>query len=210
MRGMKRAVPTALASLLLAAAPLAAQSEAGDLTLFERYAKKVQKNPALGKLAEAPPAGLEKLSWMTGTWDATAKRYATPSVPERIQNGTRKTSFELKGWWILSVDDIGDLKAASLITEDPYSQKWARAFISNWGGGLARPMISNSGLQERGLDFEGAIVLFGDPVDVRLRISKADDDHYFEVWEEKLPGNRIVPIYELTLVRQKAAPAKPK
>jgi hypothetical protein len=205
---MKRLfIPAVAVIVLLAAGPSKAQS-GDDLTLFERYARKVAKNPALGKMVEAPPGGLDRIKWMVGTWDATSRRYATPSVPERVQKGTRKTSYELKGWWLASIDDIGDLKAASLITEDPYSQKFARLFLSSWGGGLARPMISSGGVQDGRMAFEGAIVLFGEPVDVRLRISKADDDHYFEVWEEKLPGDQIVPIFELTLVRQKAAPAK--
>ena len=206
---MKRALSASLAAALFAAAPAVAQ-EGGNPTLFERFARKVQKNPALGKLAEAPPGGIAKLTWMVGTWDATSRRYATPSVPERVQKGTRNTRYELKGWWLASIDDIGDLKAASLITEDAYSRKLARVFLSSWGGGLARPMIATSGFQDGRIAFEGAILLFGEPVDVRLRISKADDDHYFEVWEEKLPGGEIVPIFELKLTRQKAkaAPAK--
>ena len=206
-----RAVSTAafLAAVMLAPAPALAQAQE-DLTLFERYARKVEKNPALGKMAEAPPAGLEKAKWLAGTWDVTSRRYATPTLPERVQKGTRKTTFEMKGWWIASIDDIGDLKAASLITEDPYSQKWARVFLSSWGGGLARPMISSEGWQEGNITFAGAILLFGEPVEVRLRISKADDDHYFEVWEEKLPDNRVVPIFEIQATRRKAAPARAK
>ena len=206
---MKRPLLLAAALLALGPGPASAQTS-DDLTLFERFAKKTEKNPALGKMAEAPPAGLEKAKWMTGTWDVTSRRYATPTLPERVQKGTRRTTFEMKGWWLASIDDIGDLKAASLITEDPFSQKWVRVFLSSWGGGLARPMISSEGWQDGNISFEGAIVLFGEPVDVRLRISKADEDHYFEVWEEKLPGNRIVPIFEVQAVRRKAAPAKAK
>ena len=210
MDGMKRLLAPAAALFALLAASSAPAQTPAELTLFERFARKTEKNPALGKMAEAPPAGLDKAKWMAGTWDVTSRRYATPTLPERVQKGTRRTTFEMKGWWLLSVDDIGDLKAASLITEDPFSQKWARVFLSSWGGGLARPMISTSGFQEEGIAFEGAIVLFGEPVDVRLRISKADDDHYFEVWEESLPGNRIVPVFEVQAVRRKAVPAKAK
>ena len=206
---MKRLLLLAAALLALGPFPASAQSS-DDLTLFERYAKKTEKNPALGKMAEAPPAGLEKAKWMAGTWDVTSRRYGTPTLPERVQKGTRRTNFEMKGWWLASIDDIGDLKAASLITEDPFSQKWVRVFLSSWGGGLARPMISSEGWQDGNISFEGAIVLFGEPVDVRLRISRADEDHYFEVWEEKLPGNRIVPIFEVQAVRRKAAPARAK
>ncbi|HUM01001.1 MAG TPA: hypothetical protein VL084_01865 [Thermoanaerobaculia bacterium] len=206
---MKRALTVSLAAALLAAAPAGAQSP-GNPTLFERYAQKLQNNPALGKLVEAPPGGIEKLKWMVGTWDATSRRYATPSLPERVQKGTRKTSYELKGWWLASIDDIGDLKAASLITEDPYSQKLARLFLSSWGGGLARPMISSSGLQDGNVAFEGAIVLFGDAVNVRLRISKADENTYYEVWEEKVLEDQIVPIFEVKLTRQKPKPAPAK
>jgi len=206
---MKRALTASLAAALLASAAALAQSP-DNPTLFERYALKVQKNPALGKLAEAPPGGLEKLKWMVGMWDATSRRYATPSVPERVQKGTRKTSYELKGWWLASIDDIGDLKAASLITEDPYSQKFARLFLSSWGGGLARPMISSNGWQDGNIGFEGAIVLFGEPVNVRLRISKADDNTYYEVWEEKVNEDQIVPVFELKLTRQKPKPAPAK
>jgi len=205
---MKRPLIVSLAAAVLAAGPALAQS--GDLTLFERFARKVQKNPALGKLTEAPPGGIEELKWMVGTWDATSRRYATPSIPERVQKGTRTTRYELRGWWLASIDDIGELKAASLITEDPYSQKFVRVFLSSWGGGIARPMISTGGVQTGNISFEGAIVLLGEPVEVRLRISKADNDQYFEVWEEKLPGGEIVPIFEVKLTRQKpkAAPAK--
>lgn len=204
---MKRARAVSAAALLAAAlvAPTAPAQE-GNPTLFERFARKVEKNPALGKLAEAPPGGIEKLKWMVGTWDATSRRYATPSVPERVQKGTRRTSYELGGWWLASIDSIGDLKAASLITEDPYSQKFARLFLSSWGGGLARPMISNGGMQDGNIAFEGAIVLFGDPVNVRLRISKADDDTYYEVWEEKVLEDQIVPVFEVKLTRQKPKP----
>ena len=206
---MKRALSASLAAALIAAAPALAQQD-GNPTLFERFARKVQKNPALGKLTEAPPGGLENLKWMVGTWDATSRRYATPSVPERVQMGTRKTSYELKGWWLASIDDIGDLKAASLITEDPYSQKFARLFLSSWGGGLARPMMSSGGFQDGNIAFAGAIVLFGDPVDVRLRISRADNDTYYEVWEEKVTEEQIVPVFELKLTRQKPKGATAK
>jgi len=206
---MKRALSASLAAALFAAAPAVAQ-EGGNPTLFERFARKVQKNPALGKLAEAPPGGIAKLTWMVGTWDATSRRYATPSVPERVQKGTRNTRYELKGWWLASIDDIGDLKAASLITEDPYSQKFARLFLSSWGGGLARPMTSSGGMQDGNIAFTGAIVLFGDPVEVRLRIAKVDDDNYYEVWEEKVTEDQIVPIFELKLTRQKPKGAAAK
>jgi hypothetical protein len=206
---MKRAFSVSLAAALIAAAPALAQQD-GNPTLFERFARKVQKNPALGKLAEAPPGGIENLKWMVGTWDATSRRYATPSVPERVQKGTRKTSYELKGWWLASIDDIGDLKAASLVTEDPYSQKFARLFLSSWGGGLARPMMSSGGLQDGTIAFAGAIVLFGEPVEVRLRISKVDDDNYYEVWEEKVNEDQIVQIFELKLTRQKPKGAAAK
>lgn len=208
---MKRALTSALAAvtLLLAAADAAAQQD-GNPTLFERYQKKLQKNPALDGLVATPPSALQSLKWMVGTWDAVSTRYATPSMPEFVQKGTRKTSFELGGWWLTSIDDVGRLKAASLITIDAYSKNWGRIFVSNWGAGLVRPMISETGWDGQTLSFTGAIVLFGDPVEMRLRISKVDDDNYYEIWEEKVTRDAIVPVFQLKLTRRKAAGAAGK
>lgn len=207
---MKRLFTPAAAFLtLLAAAPALAQQD-GNPTLFERYALKLQKNPALEKLTLSPPAGLSNLKWMVGTWDAVSKRYVAGATKEVVQKGTRKTTFELDGWWLTSIDNVGILKAASLISQDAYTQAWGRYFVSNWGGGFVRPMVAEKGWDGQTMTFTGAVVLFNDPVQMRLRISKVDDDNYYEVWEEKVTEDQIVPVFELKLTRQKPKGAAAK
>ncbi len=207
---MKRALASALAASALLAAADAAAQQAASPTIFERYARKLEKNPALDKLVQNPPAALQGLKWMVGTWDAVSTRYATPSTKEVVQTGTRKTTYQLGGWWLASIDDVGRLKAASLITLDAYSQNWGRIFVSNWGAGLVRPMISEKGWDGQNIVFTGGIVLFGDPVNMRLRISRVSDDEYYEIWEEKITEENIVPVLQLKLTRQKPAGAAGK
>jgi hypothetical protein len=207
---MKRALPPALAALFLLAAAEGLAQDGGNPTIFERYARKLEKDPALDKLVQNPPAALQNLKWMVGTWDAVSTRYATASMKEAVQTGTRKTSFQLGGWWLASIDDVGRLKAASLITMDAYSQNWGRIFVSNWGAGLVRPMISEKGWDGQTIVFTGGVVLFNDPINMRLRISKASDDEYYEIWEEKITEDNSVPVFQLKLTRRKAAGASGK
>jgi hypothetical protein len=207
---MKRALSPAVAAFFLLSAAEGLAQEGGNPTIFERYARKLEKNPALDKFVQSPASGLQNLQWMVGTWDAVSTRYATASTKEAVQTGTRKTTFELGGWWLTSIDDVGRLKAASLITLDGFSQNWGRIFVSNWGAGLVRPMISEKGWDGHTIAFTGAIVLFGEPVNMRLRISKASNDEYYEIWEEKINENNIVPVLQLKLTRRKGTGAPEK
>src|SRR5689334_4085535 len=76
-------------------------------TLYERIAPNLAKAPSLPARLDGPPAELEPVAWMVGTWDVTARVFATPSSPERTSVGKSVVEKALGGAWLSIAGSFG-------------------------------------------------------------------------------------------------------
>ncbi|HVO52677.1 MAG TPA: DUF1579 family protein [Thermoanaerobaculia bacterium] len=182
-------------------------------TVLERVQKKFAENEDIRKLATSQPQALAAAGWMTGTWNATVKTYATKAEVEKVEKGTRTTRFELGGRWLLSrnkgAGPLGE-DAVEILGFDPYQRTWRWQFFSSVGRGTNAALVSAQGWDGDRLTLAGTFYIWGESADVALRLVKMSDDEYYEIFEEKLPGDVRRPFLEYHYTRAKAhAAAKP-
>jgi hypothetical protein len=195
------------ASLALAPAPVFAEDPP---TVLERVQKKFAENADIRKLATTQPQALAAIGWMAGTWDAEVRTHATRVEGEKVEKATRTTRFELGGRWLLSRNQgagpLGE-NAVEILGFDPYQRTWRWQFFSSVGRGTNAALVSTAGWDGERLTLAGTFYIWGESADVALRIVKISDDEYYEIFEEKLPGDVRRPFLEYRYTRAKAAPA---
>ena len=182
-------------------------------TVLERVQRKFAENEDIRKLATSQPEALAAAGWMTGAWDAVVKMYATKIEGEKVEKGTRTTRFELGGRWLVSrnkgAGPIGE-DAVEILGFDPYQRTWRWQFFSSVGRGTNAALVSAQGWDGSRLTLAGTFYIWGESADVALRLVKMGDDEYYEIFEEKQPGDARRPFLEYHYTRTKApAAAKP-
>jgi len=208
---MKKRTAAALA-LFSAAAFSSPRASAADEppTILERVQRKFAENEEIRKLATTQPKALAGAGWMTGTWDAVVRTYATKQEGEKVEKATRTTRFELGGRWLLSrnkgAGPLGE-DAVEILGFDPYQRTWRWQFFSSVGRGTNAALVSSQGWDGNRLTLSGTFYIWGESADVALRLVKMSDDEYYEIFEEKLPGDVRRPFLEYHYTRAKEAPA---
>lgn len=179
-------------------------------TIIERVQKKFAENEGIRKMATTQPEALAAVRWMTGDWDAEVRTHATKVEGEKVEKGTRTTRFELGGRWLLSRNKgggpVGE-DAVEVLGFDPYQRIWRWQFFSSVGRGTNAALVSTQGWDGERLTLSGTFYIWGESADVSLRLVKMSDDEYYEIFEEKLPGDIRRPFLEYHYKRAKAAPA---
>ena len=197
---------TAFVLLLL---PLAAVAADEPPTIIERIQRKWAENEDMKKLGTTQPEALKAVSWLTGDWDAVVRTHATKAEGEKVEKGRRTTRYELGGRWIVSrnkgAGPVGE-DSVELMGFDPFQRLWRWQFFSSVGRGTNAALTSNQGWDDNRLTFNGTFWVWGDSADVAMRIVKMSNDEYYEIFEEKLPGNVNRPFLEYHYTRAKPAP----
>lgn len=180
-------------------------------TVLERVEERFEKNPDLRKIHETRPEALGRLDWMVGSWALTYKTYGTGRTKEKLETGTRETSWDLDGRWLVSRDRIPGKEAEETLGYDAWRQTWVRQYVMSWGRGGMQLLTGARGWDGPILPMQGTLYFYGEPAEIGFRLTKITDDEYFQTYEEKLVGGSVVrPIVELRFVRAKAGspPAK--
>ncbi|MES1211020.1 MAG: amidohydrolase family protein, partial [Acidobacteriota bacterium] len=88
--------------------PPAAPENPPAPSLYERIAERLARDPDLAQRLKSPPPQLAEMSWMLGSWDITARVFATASTPERVSQGQSDVRFTLGNRWLLITDTYPD------------------------------------------------------------------------------------------------------
>lgn len=182
----------------------------GPPTVLERVQRKFAENEEIRKLATTQPAALAAVGWLAGNWDAVVKTHGTGKDSEKVEKATRTTRFELGGRWLISrnkgAGPLGE-DAVEILGFDPFQRIWRWQFFSSVGRGTNAPLVSTQGWDGERLTLSGTFWIWGESADVAMRLVKMSDDEYYEIFEEKLPGDVRRPFLEYQYTRAKAAPA---
>ncbi len=196
-----------LGSLLFACAAPAADEPP---TILERVQKKAAENEGIRKMVTSQPEALAAIGWMTGDWNAVVRTHASKAEGEKVEKATRTTRFELGGKWLLSRNKgggpVGE-DAVELLGFDPFQRTWRWQFFSSVGRGTNSALVSTQGWDGDRLTLSGTFYIWGESADVALRLVKMSDDEYYEIFEEKLPGDVRRPFLEYHYTRAKSGPA---
>ena len=104
-------------------------------------AKKPAEKPAMAGMSMKPAAEMDKVKWMTGTWQCAGKTMASPMGPEHPTEATVTADMTLDGFWMLS--HYREKKTAQNpmpISGDEYwgydavEKMWDRVAVDNMGG----------------------------------------------------------------------------
>lgn len=201
-------VPLALAVLLCPGLASALPDE-NRPTVLERLEARFEKNPELRKLTQGPPEPMQRVKWMTGKWDVTMTQAATSRTPQKVDKGTRETSLELGGRWLVSRNELSAEKSDEYFAYDPFGRNWYWQFFSSAGRGTNAPLLGKSGWDEGTLRLEGTFSVYGEGAGITLFIKRLSDNEYVEVFTEILPGGVPVPLLEYHYTRQAAATKEP-
>lgn len=165
-------------------------------SFYERVAAKLAANPALAQQIGKPSAELTELQWMTGTWEITARVFATETTPEQISKGHGVVQSVLNGTW-LSFADSYSADAPSdqgFLTYNPISKKWISLTLDD--SGTAGVMTATRWENNR-LVFQGPpLELLGETVTLRQTLEKRSNTEYRILNEEQLPTGKWVPLDE--------------
>lgn len=212
MGSMKKQTAAASALLLFATLFSSPRAAAADEqpTVLERVQRKIAEDPGIRKLATTQPEALAAVGWLTGTWDAVVRTHGTGKDSEKVEKGTRTTRFELGGRWLISrnkgAGPLGE-DAVEILGFDPFQRTWRWQFYSSVGRGTNAALVSTQGWDGERLTLSGTFYIWGESADVAMRLVKMSDDEYYEIFEEKLPGDLRRPFLEYQYTRAKAAPA---
>jgi hypothetical protein len=197
---------------LIAVFPCPAAAADEPPTVLERVQRKFAENEEIRKLATTQPQALAAAGWMAGSWNAVVKTHATKVEGEKAEKATRTTRFELGGRWLVSrnkgAGPLGE-DAVEILGFDPYQRTWRWQFFSSVGRGTNAALVSTQGWDGDRLTLAGTFYIWGESADVALRLVKMSDDEYYEIFEEKLPGDVRRPFLEYHYTRAKTAPAAP-
>jgi hypothetical protein len=173
--------------------------------VLERLEARFEKNPELRKLTQGPPEPMQRVKWMTGKWDVSLTQAATGRTPQKVDKGTRETSFELGGRWLISRNTMSVEKSEEFIAYDPFGRNWYWQFFSSAGRGTNAALLGTSGWDEGTLKLEGTFSVYEESANITLFIKKLSANEYVEVFTEILPDGTRLPILEYNYTRQAAA-----
>jgi hypothetical protein len=196
-----------LASAVPCALPQSSTPPVSEKRFAERVFAALKQDPDLlprVRNQRGFPPEMNSLRWIQGTWNASAKTYATPSTPEHVGF---TTSFLFKtvpanGWiWGLNTRE-GTGISMPLIGYDLPSKQYVMDFC-NYAGCYG--VLTSPGPEENRITFEGDVTILNISIHMRQTLTKAStNDSEFEIFnEERLSNGTWVPVDQYHLTRQK-------
>lgn len=177
-------------------------------SLYERIAARLARDPALAQQLESPPRELEGMSWMLGSWDVTARVFATPSTPERISKGQSDVRLSLKNRWYQITDTYPDGGMdEGYLTYNPVTKQWVSVLVDMSGNAVIS--TARGWLDNRIVFQTPEIELLGEKTTLQQTIERRGPTGYRVLNEEKLPDGRWVSLDEYTY-RKRAEAAEEK
>ena len=134
---------------------------------------------------------------MLGSWDITAKVFATASTPERISKGRGEVRPALGDRWLLVTDTYPDGGMdEGYLTYNGFTKKWTNVTLDATGNALIS--IADGWQGNRLVFLASDIELLGEKTTLRQTIERRSDTEYHLLNEEKLPDGRWVALDEYT------------
>lgn len=186
-----------LLALLFAPASFAATAEP---TLYDRVAAQLEARPELAAaLGKASPE-FERARWMIGRWNVTARVFATPRAPERIERGESVVSEALGGTW-LELDDRydGRVQDQGFLTFNPLAERWTSIGMDKVGNAIIS--IASKWEGDRIVFLAPDAEILGQRVVLRQTIEKRSNDEYRVLNEERLPSGAWAALDEYVYTR---------
>ena len=134
----------------------------------------------LAGLAGIRTAEFERFRWLTGDWRYENPVPATALSPAYCDVGVASFAVGGDGRWICAIAPDG--REFLMITFDPRSRKWIYV-LTNGSYGLLR----SPGWTGNRIVFEGSMTLLGIECEWRMTWTRAGDDAFGFVNEEKVP-----------------------
>jgi hypothetical protein len=188
--------------LAMALAPACASfaGPAGEPSLYDRVAAQFEARPDLADAIGRPAAELQQAHWLVGRWSVTARVFATPRAPERIEQGESVVEEILSGTWLQFHDSYGGrIQDQGFLTFNPASARWLSIGMDKVGNAI----VSTAGRWD-----DGRIVflapdaeVLGQRVVLRQTIEKESDDAWHLLNEERLPSGKWIALDEYVYVR---------
>jgi hypothetical protein len=177
---MKPALP-----LLVILSTVVSLHAADQPSLYERVAARLADRPDLATLGQ-PPAELEQVAWMHGSWTIEATVFATPSSPERTDHGSVLVSRVVGGCWLqLAYSYPTGTQDLGFMTYNRVTRRWTSVGLDSTGNAA---VVTAAAWEGNRLVFETpALEIVGERVHIRQTIEKLSPDEFVLRNEERLP-----------------------
>ncbi len=179
--------------------PVAAAQETSQpaLTLYERIMTRLERDPSLAQQIEKPPVELAEVSWMIGSWDISARIFATATTPERLSQGRGDVRIDVGGRWLHVTDTYPDGGAdEGYLSYNSFTKKWTNVTLD--AAGNAFVSTADRWQDNRLVFITPEIEIVGEKVTLRQTLERRSDTEYHLLNEEKLPDGRWVALDEYT------------
>lgn len=177
---MRRTIICFLAALV----PLAVQAK--DVTLYDRVAAHLARDPALAKQLGKPAGEMASVAWMLGTWDIATTVDADPS--RRSERGKSVVSPALGGVWLEIRDTYPQgNQDISYLTFNPATKNWTSTTMDGIGNAVTSTARRWDGNK---LVFTGDVVVVGEKAVLRQTVTRLGDRVYTVTNEERMPDGR--------------------
>lgn len=194
---MNRYSAVLLLALLHVSASLAASAEP---TLYDRVAAQLEARPDLAAALGKPSPEFERARWMVGRWSVTARVFATPRAPERIERGESVVTETLGGTWLQFHDSYdGRVQDQGFLAFNPASSRWTSIGMDKVGNAVVSIAATWDG--DRIVFLASDAEILGQRVVLRQTIEKQSNDAYRLLNEERLPSGAWVALDEYVYTR---------
>jgi hypothetical protein len=171
--------------------------QATGKSFYQRWAERGDE--VSSRWDQPPPAELEQVRWLVGTWSTGGTAFATPTTPERrVEHPDARLPcrFVLGDRWLLFEGEWGRPRRFHLVqylTFDPRPGHWVLVFIEHPTGCSIR---TAPGWTDNQLVFEGVWDIVGETVEMRHRLVKQSDDAWKWENDEMQADGKWLPIDE--------------
>ena len=139
---------------------------------------------------------LREMDWLAGDWISENRVPAATLNPAYVEPGATTMRFCEKGAWLCRVRPDG--RELPFVTYDPFSKQWMYILAEGAFGILRSP-----GWVGNRIVFEGYMTMIGVDCQMRQTWTKANNDEYRFINEERLPDGSWAYIDEWELRRRK-------
>ena len=188
--------------VVILATVCASFAEEPEAPLYDRVAAGLEARPQLAEMIGKPAAELEQARWLVGRWSVTARVFATPRAPERVEEGVSVVDEILGGTWLQFHDSYhGRVQDQGFLTFNPASQRWLSIGMDKVGNAIVSTSTRWDG--DRIVFLAPDAEILGERVVLRQTIEKQSNDAYRVLNEERLPSGRWIALDEYVYSRQR-------